>query len=188
MKKSFTFLYLLSSTYFLLIASCKPCNSCNDENLVKVNVSDATYSTYQWEMSQAVQHSNGTATSSINIVPTGTTIVNSSAADSVTTSVYLTATDNESGIKCLRLSGGFGFTCENNANQAIVLDGILAQKTLCLDLTNCCIKSQRIAYENLSQFITCPIGRTFTNGGVGITAIIENCAGKIDTTFLTVQF
>ena len=183
--------YLIISTFILCLfySSCRKCNPCNDEKLVHVNNADMSPATFQWEISQAVQHSNGTATSSISIVPSGTTVINSTFADSITTTAYLTATDGESGIKCIRLFGGFGYTCLNEeTNQAIVLDGILPKKDQCLPLTTCCLKSQRITMENLGQFITCTNGRKFTNGGVGITGVIENCKGLRDTVFLTVQF
>ncbi|HOY12897.1 MAG TPA: hypothetical protein PLY70_07135 [Saprospiraceae bacterium] len=181
-------LIVLISILLFAQTSCKKCNNCADEKLVTVPVGGSSTPVGQWEMSQAVQHSNGTVTSSISIVPESITLINSTTADSVTTNIYFTATDTISGIKCVKLSGGFGFTCVNNSNQAIILDGILPQKTQCLDLTTCCLKSQRIAYEDISEFLRCPQGRTFTNGGIGIMGIIENCNGQIDTMQLTVQF
>lgn len=182
------YLNVLLSLFILVHTSCKKCNNCADEKLVTVPIGGSSTPIAQWEMSQSVQHSNGTVTSSISIVPEGITLINSSAADSVTTNIYLTATDTISGIKCLKLSGGFGYTCVDISNQAIILDGILPKKSQCLDLTTCCMKSQRISYDDISEFIRCPQGRTFTNGGIGITCFIENCNGQVDSMQITVQF
>lgn len=168
--------------------SCKPCNSCDDPKLVKVPSSDPSPPGYHWEMSQAVMHSNGTATSSISIVPGGTAVIHSSAADSITTTVYLTAHDPESGVKCISVHGGFGLTCMSKDSTAIAIDGIIQSHSVCTDLTSCCHKDMRIAIEDLGKYIQCPGNRNLTNGGVGLTGIVTNCTGTQDTVSLTVQF
>lgn len=168
--------------------SCKPCNSCDDPKLVKVPPADASPPEFHWEMSQAVMHSNGTATSSISIVPAGTSVIHSVAADSVTTHVYLTAHDPQSGVKCIDIKGGFGLTCMGNDSTAVAIDGILPAISQCNDLTACCLKSMRVTVENLRQYMQCNNNRMLSGGGVGLTGILTNCKGGQDTVSLTVQF
>jgi len=181
-------LFLLLGVNVVMAWGCKPCNSCDDPKLVKVPAVDTSAPAFHWEMSQAVQHSNGTATSSISIVPEGTTVINSSAADSVTTTVYLAANDPESGVQCIHIKGGFGFTCMNSDSLAIAIDGKVKSQSYCLDLTTCCLKDIRIAVEDLGSYLRCPGDRTLNSGGVGLTGIVINCTGIVDTVNLTVQF
>ncbi len=171
-----------------MVWGCRPCNSCDDPKLVKVPAVDASPPAYHWEMSQAVMHYDGTATSSISIIPAGTSVVNSTAADSVTTNVYLTANDPESGVRCIYIKGGFGLTCINSDSTAIAIDGILKSQSYCVDLTNCCLSELRLAVEDLGSHIQCPGDRMLSNGGVGLTGIVVNCKGGQDTVNLTVQF
>jgi len=180
--------FLLLGVLAVLVWGCKPCNSCDDPKLVKVPAVDPSPPAFHWEMSQTVSHSNGTVTSNISIVPGGTTIVNSTAADSVTTTVYLAANDPESGVQCIYIQGGFGLTCMNSDSMVIAIDGILKSQSQCVDLTTCCLKDLRIEVEDLGSSIHCPDGRTLSSGGVGLTGIIVNCKGMQDTVNLTVQF
>ncbi len=168
--------------------SCKKCNPCNDPKLVSVPATGIGSLHYYWEFVQAVQHSNGTATSSISMVSPGTTSINSVAADSVTTSIHLVGIDSLAGIKCLSFKGGYGVTCSNGGTGAIAIDGILSIKSQCLPLTTCCLISQNMKIENLGQYMQCGAGKQFVSGGVGITGTIENCKGEIDTVFLSVNF
>ena len=164
------------------------CNSCNDPLLVKV-VPGVSHITHHWEFIQAVQHSNNTATSSISIVPAGTTSINSVANDSVTTTINLVATDSISGIHCLGIKGGFGFTClDPGGGPGIAVDGIFPYKEECNALTKCCLRSMQTSAENIGANIKCSPGKILSNGGVGLTGIIRSCAGGIDTVFLNVVF
>lgn len=189
--KSYSFIALsifVIGTSIFTMYSCQ-CKSCDDPNLVQVPQNIVSAINYHWEMIQAVQHSNNTATSSIQIIPSGTNLVNSPAADSVTTTIILVAEDTLAGIKCLQLKGGFGLTCTDNTGAgAIAVDGILPLKSVCINLTKCCLKSNRIDYEDLGQFMHCSGDRTWSNGGVGLTGFIQNCKGMTDTVFLTVNF
>ena len=187
MKKSI-FLFI-ALAFSLTFSSCKKKCPCGDDNLVQVQPADISSPTYQWEMSQAVQHSDGTMTSSISIVPNGTTSVQSVLADSVTTTIYLTATDLESGIKCITTGGGFGYTCiDPLGGVGISAHGLLANNNQCVDLTTCCLKSQRKTIENVSQHFNCTGGRVFNSGGLQIVGIIETCSGIKDTVELAVNF
>ena len=175
--------------FALIFSQCQPCNSCNDPLLIKVPAADPSPPTYQWEMSQAVHHSNGLETSSISMVPAGTATVNSIAADSVTTNIYLRAIDPESGVKCIRISGGFGMTCsEPEGMAALAIDGIITPKENCQGLTACCMKELRMTMEDLGDYIRCPGNRILNNGGIGLNAVITNCKGVSDTVNLTIQF
>ena len=111
--KKYIFLFALVAGSVTLFTSCDPstCNSCDDPELVKVPASSSVAPDHQWEISTAVFHSNGTASSSISIIPEGTSSVTASRADSVKTTVYIIAKDTLRGIKCVELFGGFGFTC-----------------------------------------------------------------------------
>lgn len=167
--------------------SCKKCNPCDDPLLVKVPAQGFGNIEYQWEVSNAVQHSDGTLTSSISIVPPGTTTIHATKADSIHTTVYLQATDTLAGIHCITTTGKFGLTCTNSSG-AIIIDGILPETRECNNLTRCCLKNQRLVLSNIDQYMNCTGDRKLSNGGIGITGYIKNCRGATDTVFLNVQF
>lgn len=186
MKKALILCFLL--TCILLFDSCKECG-CGDPKLIKVKPDAPSLINYRWEMSQAVQHSDGTATSSISIISPGTSSVNASIADSVTTNLYLTASDSLAGVKCITTGGSFAYTCSDpNGGIGISVHGILANDDQCVDLTTCCLMSQRKTITNLSQYINCTNGRVFSGGGLQVVAYIQNCNLKIDTVFMSVNF
>jgi hypothetical protein len=106
MKLTPTNLWTPCCLIVIIFTSCNPaCPPCDDPYLTKVGSSSTL--TINFEVSTAVRHSNGTATSSISIAPDGSN-VQLSMADSVTTNVYLTGIDTSGGIKCVELSGGGG--------------------------------------------------------------------------------
>jgi len=176
-------LYILAG---FLACVCKPCN---DPNLIAVPKAVAGEIQYHWEMIQAIKHAGGAATTSIQIIPSGTSSVNSIAADSVTTSIILVANDTFAGVKCLRLHGGFGLTCNNaDLGAAIAIDGIVESKISCMNLSTCCLRSNSLRYDDLGQHMHCGTGKIFNNGGIGLTGIIENCKGVADTVNLTINF
>lgn len=170
----------------MVITSCGPaCTPCDDPELTKVGSSSAL--TLQFEISTAVRHSNGTATSSISIASPGDNI-SISLADSVTTNVYLTATDTAAGIKCIELSGGWGLTCNNpGAGLGISMHGVLPKPSQCLPLTRCCLKQNRIAIEDLNEFLKCPQDRVIQSGDIQVTGIAKSCTNVTDTAFITFQ-
>ena len=192
MKSIFTYLIAIGITSLIWWWYCKsprPCNPCDDPALVHVTPGSPSSVTHNWEFIQAVRHSNGTATSSISIVPAGTTSVNSVANDSTTTSINLVATDTLAGIHCIGIKGGFGFTCINPAGgPALAIDGIIPYKETCNNLTKCCLKSMQATADNIGANLKCGAGRVFSNGGVGITGIITNCNGVKDTVIINVVF
>lgn len=170
----------------LCACTCKPCD---DPNLVSVPTAATGNLRHHWEMIQAVQHSGGFETSSIQMLPYGTNSVNSFAADSVTTSIILVVEDTLAGVKCILLNGGFGLTCNNLiGGGAIAIDGILENKSQCINLTKCCLRSNSLRYDDLGRFMRCGSNQKFNNGGVGITGVIENCKGMKDTVMLTINF
>jgi hypothetical protein len=162
-----------------LISSC--CKPCDDPNLIQVNrQSNANALDILLEVTNAVRHTNGTATSSISIAQNGDNVTFANV-DSVTTSVNLVATDTLRGIKCIKVYGRFGYSC-NSGNQGIIFDGIIPEQNQCVNLTNCCLKSQTFPFKNLQQFINCPAGQSARNGGIGLTFVVEDCTGITDTT------
>lgn len=181
---SFTLVFHLLPGLFSCI--CKPCD---DPSLVSVPKEGTGNLRYHWEMTQAVEHTGGVATSSIQIIPSGTTSVNAFAADSITTGIRLMVEDTLAGVKCIRLNGGFGLTCNTaDTGDAVAIDGIVETKIFCSDLTKCCLRSNSLRYDDLGRFMQCGNGRIFRNGGIGLTGIIENCKGVMDTVILTVNF
>jgi hypothetical protein len=186
MKLTPTNLWTPCCLIVIIFTSCNPaCPPCDDPYLTKVGSSSTL--TINFEVSTAVRHSNGTATSSISIAPDGSN-VQLSMADSVTTNVYLTGIDTSGGIKCLELSGGWGATCRNqNNNLALSMHGILPQERQCLPLTTCCLKTNRIAMEDLKQYLKCPDNHTLNTGGIQVVGIVETCIGRRDTAFLTLE-
>ena len=190
MKNVVTYLSLIIVTSIFWWWWChRPtaCNPCNDPQLVKV-IPNQSLIRYNWEFIQGVHHNyNGTSTSSISIIPAGTTTINSVSNDSVTTSINLVATDTTSGIKCISIQGGFGLTCFTPGG-AIVLDGILPVQEQCNELTKCCLRTEHISANEIDNYINCGKDRVLSNGSVGLTGIIKSCGGKIDTVRLNVSF
>src|SRR5690348_5080323 len=88
-----------------LLYSCKPCNECKDNQLVKINTSDSTPPIIQWSISEA-KTTGAQIISSIAIFTEGST-VNKNLRDDLSYNVYVSASDNESGIKSLKPEGGF---------------------------------------------------------------------------------
>lgn len=190
MKKLIPYIIAIAITSLLWWWWCHwpKCNSCNDPQLIKV-VPGSSQIRYNWEFIQAVQHSNNTATSSISIVPAGTVSINSVANDSVTTSIILVASDSISGIHCLGVKGGFGFTCLNpEGGPGIAIDGIIPFNEDCNALTKCCLRTMQIRAENIGSHIKCTPGKILSGGTVGLTGIIRSCAGSADTVYLSINF
>lgn len=189
MKRKHSHFVSHSLSFFLIMTihacTCKPCD---DPNLVSVPVAGTGNLRHHWEIIQAVQHTGGFATSSIQIIPSGTTSVNSFAADTVTTSIILVVEDTLAGVKCIKLNGGFGLTCGNASGGAIAIDGVLENKTQCMDLSKCCLKTNSLRYDDIGRHMRCGPGQNFYNGGIGITGIIENCKGIMDTVIMTINF
>ncbi len=183
------FVSLSLSFYIIMTIHACTCKPCDDPNLVSVPAAVTGNLRHHWEMIQAVQHTGGFATSSIQIIPSGILSVNSFAADTITTSIILVVEDTLAGVKCIKLNGGFGLTCGNaSGGGAIAIDGILENKTQCINLSTCCLKSNSLRYDDLGRHMRCGSNQNFNNGGIGITGIIENCKGIMDTVMLTINF
>ncbi|HEX5625133.1 MAG TPA: hypothetical protein VFX48_03875 [Saprospiraceae bacterium] len=169
-----------------LLSSC--CHPCKDPALVKP-ASTGCNTQIQWQYSQAVQHSDGTMTSSISIVTDPSIPINTQLTDSTRTTVYVVATDTVCGIKCIELKGGFGMTCTMEGGTGIAIDGKLPDQRECSPLTTCALKSMRLHASDLENYLrNCHPPREFAGGGIGFTVVVENTAGQKDTSFLTVQF
>ncbi len=184
---SFSALFVV--TLFISCSPPPPCNSCNDPALVIVPEADASAPVVQWEISQAVTNPDGTMASSISIVDDPSVPVNLNYADNVTTTVYANATDEESGVKCISLGGGFGFSCTQPGGIGLLGSGILDDQRQCSGLTLCGLKSSRLQQENLEQFLTgCNPPRALASGDFSIEAVVENMKGIVDTVTLVIHF
>lgn len=178
--------------FFVLIAavscSCPPCDSCQDPALLVVPETDGTPPTGIWSISQAVMNPDGTASSSISIVEDPSVPVNLTLLDNTQTTVHIEAGDDDSGIKCLRLEGGFGATC-TGPTSGISLHGMLPKYSRCSGLINCGYKKMNATMEFLEQhFKACNAPNQFSNGQALVVAIIENMKGMTDTLRLEVHF
>ncbi|MEP7195530.1 MAG: hypothetical protein ABI851_03365 [Saprospiraceae bacterium] len=178
--------FWLSLVVLSLISAC--CIPCNDPALIKPATTGCN-TQIRWEFAQAVNHSNGTMTSSISIIPDPNIAINATLTDSTSTSVFVSATDTMCGIKCISISGGFGLTCSGPIGVGLAIDGKIESQSDCSPLTTCAFKTMRLSIPNLESYMrSCNAPKVFSNGGIGINAIIENTMGKKDTSHLLVQF
>jgi hypothetical protein len=190
--QTFTLSSMASFAIAAMLISCSPpppCNPCNDPALVVVPDADATAPVVQWEISQAVTHSDGTMTSSISIVSDPSVPVNLNYEQNVSTTVYANATDEESGVKCISLSGGFGFSCTQPGGIGLLGSGILDNQRDCSGLTVCGLKSMRLQQDNLEQFLSgCTPPKVLASGDFAVEVVVENMKGIVDTVTLTLHF
>jgi len=178
---------ILSLSILILTTGCKQstlCNECNDKALVKINHTDATPPVFQWSVSEA-KTDGAVITSSIGVVPQGTQVDKNMAVD-LSYNVFVNATDNESGIKTIKLEGGFTFSC-GNANGLFLGHGNLDKQSKSFTFENCALKTWDLADNKIERYTSCGT-REFINSDLTFVAIAENFAGKKDTSRITVHF
>lgn len=178
---------LILSLILLYTIACnpaKPCNECNDKALVKINHTDATAPIFQWSVSEA-KTNGAVTTSSIAVVPPGTQ-VDKIMANDLSYNVFVNATDNESGIKNIKLEGGFTFSC-GNANGVFLGHGNLDKQSKSFTFENCALKTWDLEDNKIERYTSCG-SREFVNSDLTFIAIAENFAGKKDTSRITIHF
>ena len=169
----------------LVFQSCKRCNQCNDSQLVKITTADNSAPVFQWSISEA-KTTGGQVISSIAIYPEGPTY-NKTVKDDLSYNVYVQATDNESGIKSLKLEGGFAFLCNSNGNM-FTGHGILAKDSQVFSFTKCALKSWSLKDDLIEDYAGCAGANQLVNADLTFIAMAENFAGKKDTSHITVHF
>ena len=170
----------------LIISSCTPCNECNDPKLTKINRTDTSKPSIQWSFSSG-RTSAGTATSSIAIVPDPAAGVDANVAPDLTYGIYAEATDNESGIKSITMSGGFSNTCKTGAN-LFTTHGTLGEQRQDFSFTNCALKAWNLKELKIERYADCGTGHILVNGNLACQVITENFAGLKDTSVMVVRF
>jgi hypothetical protein len=168
------------------ISSCRLCNECNDTKITKINRTDTSKPTIQWSFSSA-RTTAGAATSSIAIVTDPSAGVDANVAADLSYGIYAEATDNESGIKSIKMSGGFSNTCRNGVN-LFSAHGTLGEQRQDFSFTNCALKSWNLNDLKIERYTDCGTTNTLVNGNLACQVIAENFAGLKDTSVLVVRF
>ncbi len=177
---------ILFLAIFLSFSACKPCNECNDPKLVKISSTDSSKPTIQWSFSSA-RTTPGSATSSISIVTDPATGVNANIANNLSYGVYVEGTDNESGIKSIKMSGGFSNICRNGAG-LISTHGIIGEQNQNFSFTNCALKSWSLNDLKVESYADCGSSFTLDHGDASFKVVVENFAGLKDSSVLSVHF
>jgi hypothetical protein len=158
------------------------CDPCNDPNLVKPSLSVLSAPEITLAVSNAVAHSNGTATSSISIAENNSE-VNFSLADSVTTNLEITATDTLIGIQCITVNGSFNFNFISFGD-TIFNNGAIPEIQNCTSLTNCCLKSKILKVNDLKNQLRCRMGGYTNEGKLNYYIFVKTCNNGIDTVMI----
>lgn len=174
----------------LLFSACRPsaCDPCQDPELVAVPASDSTPAVGQWSFSQAYAV-DGTASSSVSLIEDPSLPVELTLDPAARTSIRFEARDDESGVRCIQLGGGFGFTCVQARGTALTGHGQLAEQRACTPLTQCGLRRLHLEADFLEQHLSsCSPPFALSSGDFTIMAISENMTGVKDTQFLSVHF
>jgi hypothetical protein len=183
-----TLLPLLSLLFFAA-CSCPPGDPCQDPALVTVPEEDDSAPVGQWSFSQAYSQPDGSMSSSISLVEDPSLPVELTLDPAARTSVQFESRDDQSGIRCLRLSGGFGFTCVQPRGTSLNGHGMLAEKVICPGLSICGMRSLNLEQDYLEQYLSsCSPPFALSSGEFTLSAVSENMTGVKDTQRLTVIF
>lgn len=181
-KSIFVLLFMAT----LIVSGCTPCNECNDPKLTKINRTDTSKPVIQWSYSSG-RTGPGAATSSISIVSDPAVGVDANIGPNLTYGVYAEATDPESGIKSIKLSGGFSTICRNAAG-LFSAHGQLGEQSQNFNFTNCALKSWNLKDLKIENYANCGSGSALDRGDATYQCITENFAGLKDTSVLVVRF
>lgn len=175
----------------LLFAACRPsvCDPCQDPELVTMPAADASGPVGQWSFTQAYSPGDGTASSSVSLIEDSSLPVELTLDPAARTSIRFEAQDDESGVRCIQLGGGFGFTCVQPRGTALTGHGQLPEKRQCSALTTCGLRRLHLEQEFLEQYLgSCSPPFALSSGDFTLMAVSENMTGVKDTQFLTVRF
>lgn len=176
MKNSLLFLFIS----LFLFTSCD--SPCGDPALVEVPASDASAPEAIWQVTILSNTPSGPI-SALTQFTEAENSVSVSASDQVT--VTLIGKDEQSGVKSLKTSGGFGYTC-NVDGGSFIADGILPTVMQSQPLTTCGMKEWKLPTSTIDVNFTCGTG-TLANGSVGITSEVINGLGATTSTTMTIQ-
>lgn len=180
-------LSFLSVICLLLLApffqSCKPC--CTDPEITKVPANDATPPALRWEVSVLTQTNTGPI-SSITMYTDPVTNISVKKTDEV--NVYLVARDEESGVKKMKIEGGFAYTClPPGGGNGLSLHGFVPERSVDFNkLTTCGLKEWRLSIENL-ELSRCPNNMNIAGAGINITGSSENFKGGTSNLMLNIN-
>jgi hypothetical protein len=177
-------IFLLAFSSLLFFAACDPGTTCGDPALVTIPAADDSAPELTWMITQASVTPDGPI-SSIGPYSGAEVTINVKPTDDV--KVYLVARDEQSGVKQVSMSGGFGQTCTSPSG-AIAASGILPSYSQDLSfLTVCGIIEWRLPEINIETGMACVAGSTLTQLGFGLTGVAENNKGGTATSVLTIN-
>jgi hypothetical protein len=175
---------LVATLLALALAACDPGPACDDPALVAIPGADDTPPLLTWMVTQASETPDGPI-SSIGPYTGDNITLNVKPTDQV--KVYLVARDEESGVKQVNMSGGFGQTCQTPGG-AIAASGILPNLSQDLGfLTVCGIIEWRLPDIDIDVGMSCvPDNGVLTQLGFGLNGSAENHKGGTATSTLQI--
>jgi hypothetical protein len=183
MSKSILFALLLGPGALLLFAACDPGNTCGDPALVAIPATDDSEPELTWMITQASVTPDGPI-SSIGPYTGAEVTITAKPTDEV--KVYLIARDEQSGIKQVSMTGGFGQTCTSGSG-AIAASGILPEQSQDLSfLTVCGMIEWRLPEIPIEVGMPCVAGNTLAQLSFGLTGTAENNKGGTVSSRLTI--
>ena len=184
MSKTELFTFVLALSAVVLLPACSPGSACGDPALVTIPAADDSAPELTWMVTQASETPEGPI-SSIGPYTGAEVTINVKPTDEV--KVYLVARDEQSGVKQVSSSGGFGQTC-TSASGAIAASGILPGYSQDLSfLTVCGMIEWRLPELTIETGMACVAGSTLTQLGFGLTGTAENNKGGTATSVLTIN-
>lgn len=177
-------LFVLAAFIVLLSASCDP-DDCPD-GFIGIDPADASGADVHWRITSFVSTPSG-PTSSIVILDEFENTYTVGENELVT--VFLVATDNESGIRTIDVTGGFGFSCEEDNGSIILGSGVFPSNPFSFGGSMTC-GAPEAAYQVTeftgSDFCAGP-DRTFRGATYGLDGIAENNVDILSLTRLTIN-
>ncbi len=185
--KNLRFLSLsLSIASALLFTACDPASTstCGDPALVAIPAeADPTAPELTWMVTQASETPSGPISS---LAPYTGANVSITAKPTDQVKVYLIAKDEESGVRRVRMSGGFGQTCTTGSS-ALAASGIIPEMSQDLSfLTVCGMIQWQLPEIPIEVGMACATGYTLSELGFAITGTAENNKGGESTSTLTI--
>jgi hypothetical protein len=180
---SFMLLALAAFVVFLS-ASCDPVD-CPD-GLIPIDDTDATAPEVYWRVTAFTMTPDGPI-SSITMLNEFENTYEMGTNELVT--VFLIAEDNESGVLSINVTGGFGFTCQQDGGGVFIADGIVPGNQINFTNSMTCGTPEG-AYQVIeidgADLCSGP-DLSFVNGVYGFDGISENNANDLRLTRLVIN-
>lgn len=177
-------LFLLAMLVVFLSASCDP-DDCPD-GFISINPSDTSGAEMEWRITSFVNTPTGPASSIVILDDVENTYT---VGENELVTVFLIATDNQSGIRSINVTGGFGFSCQEDDESIVLGSGTFPGNPFTYGGSMTCGAAEgayQVTEFTGSEFCS-GIDLTFRSASFAFEGIAENNVDIFSLTRLTIN-